>query len=319
MNSFLYLSNVISSAIDLPELPKTTGDENAAYYFFLSESCLTEEKTELITPIYHWRSESDNTISLSLAKSGTIYQLIFPTVALFEIRYETKSITAYAHPKTTVATIRHLLLDQVLPRVFAHFKNWTLFHASSVIFKDRIICFIGDSGYGKSTLAAACTENGFAMPSDDCTRLFEKNGQIFAMPNYYGLRLFTDSIAQTAIQSGAEQPTQTGNRGKIRILSKQPPMAQPVAALFLLADPLRRVDVGRQECKISSCNRADIVISLLKYCYCLDVHDENYIKSQFLQVSSIASSDLPIYNLCHKRDFRELSKTVRAIKDKLKR
>ena len=67
-------------------------------------------------------------------------------------------------------------------------------HASAVAVGDRACAFVGASGSGKSSLAAAFAREGHAVLSDDVTPVTERHCEFVAHPAYPRLRLWPDSV-----------------------------------------------------------------------------------------------------------------------------
>ena len=103
--------------------------------------------------IRHWRTD-DEYITLSLARRVDGFLLRFPFLADFVIDAEGCRIGAWAAPDIDEETLRHLLLDQVLPRVLGY-KERLVLHASAVLVNGTAMAFAGNTGAGKSTLAAS--------------------------------------------------------------------------------------------------------------------------------------------------------------------
>jgi hypothetical protein len=91
-------------------------------------------------------------------------------------------------------SLRHLLLDQVLPAVLAR-RGRLVLHASGISLNDRAVGFLGPPGAGKSTLAAALTRLGGATLADDALVLRVGDRRLLAIPTYPGLRLWPGSQA----------------------------------------------------------------------------------------------------------------------------
>lgn len=67
-------------------------------------------------------------------------------------------------------------------------------HSSAVAFDDRAYCFLGPSGVGKSTLAAALCQRGGRLVSDDiCALRCDREGT-WILPAYARQNLWPDSI-----------------------------------------------------------------------------------------------------------------------------
>jgi len=130
---------------------------------------------------------------LSCAKEADGYRLRFPDLADFLVDFEGLEIVCEAWPETPPATIRHLLLDQVLPLVLT-LRGQQALHATAVLTPHGVCAFAGPAGAGKSTLAASFLLAGYPVLSDDCLVLEEDRQTILATPAYPGLRLWDDTL-----------------------------------------------------------------------------------------------------------------------------
>jgi hypothetical protein len=63
-----------------------------------------------------------------------------------------------------------------------------------VAFGDRSVAFLGSTGAGKSTTAAAFARQGYGVISDDIVALAERKGAFHVMPAYPHLCLWPDSV-----------------------------------------------------------------------------------------------------------------------------
>ena len=63
-------------------------------------------------------------------------------------------------------------------------------HATAVAIGERATAFLGDSGYGKSSLGAACLQAGHTLLTDDLLVLTEKNGCFLTQPGPPRIKLF---------------------------------------------------------------------------------------------------------------------------------
>jgi hypothetical protein len=97
------------------------------------------------------------------------------------------------------ATVRHLLIDTVLP-LFFNSVGRDMIHATAVATGAGVCAFTGPAGTGKSTIAAAMVNAGGALMCDDCLAL-DLSEQCLALPGYQGLRLWPDSVAAIGAQS----------------------------------------------------------------------------------------------------------------------
>lgn len=78
--------------------------------------------------------------------------------------------------------------------VLLHQRKRFVLHASAVNIKNRAVVFVGNKGYGKSTLAAYMQSRGHPLISDDLVPLSFANNSPETMPGYPQIKLFSDSI-----------------------------------------------------------------------------------------------------------------------------
>jgi len=101
-------------------------------------------------------------------------------------------LTCHLRARTQMSTVRHLLLDQVLPAI-ASGEHGNGLHASAVVIGGVAIAFAGRTGLGKSTLAASFAAAGFPALTDDCLIVKDVGKQFVAVPTYSSLRLWNDA------------------------------------------------------------------------------------------------------------------------------
>ena len=89
--------------------------------------------------------------------------------------------------------VRHLLLGPVLAHLLWQRDLFTL-HASVVEFGPRYAAFVGVSGEGKSTTAAALQANGHALVCDDVAALAIDADHLRVFPGFPRIRLYADSL-----------------------------------------------------------------------------------------------------------------------------
>ena len=120
--------------------------------------------------------------------------LRFPRVADFIVSANGKQIEYAKDRGTPSHTLRHLLLDHVLPLTLS-LRGIEALHATAVCTQAGVWAFTGPSGVGKSTLATVLAQSGMEVLCDDCLVFAESSGQLFAVPGYPGVRLWEDTRA----------------------------------------------------------------------------------------------------------------------------
>ena len=123
-------------------------------------------KTRSCRWIHHW-TVSGGKVWLAIGRETDGYILRFRTFADFHWSPRQRVLTCHVRPRTEMRTVRHLLLDQVLP-VISSAEHVSGLHASAVLVGDEAVAFAGKTGRGKSTLAASFAAVGFPAMTDDC-------------------------------------------------------------------------------------------------------------------------------------------------------
>lgn len=311
-----YFNYVISSEIALPELTDISGT-NALADVVCHVSVDPFEYSRTREWLHHWRAP-DQSVTLSFARDEGLLFLHFPGMARFAIGKNGHLVTCHARPSLTSETIRHLLLDQVLPRLFAHFFSCTVFHASFVSVDGKGICFLADSGWGKSTIAAGLGAAGHTILTDDCLKIDVRNNCVTGTPAYCGIRLLADSIEKYggSFKTSGQTVAEYTSKKRISLTAwgtseSSGQEALPLQALFLLTSPQEAIDHHTPE--IVSVGGMSAMKALLKNSFCLDVHDQQWQVAHFRRISAIAASGLPMYSLRYPRKYQILPEVEKAI------
>ncbi|MCC7417793.1 MAG: hypothetical protein IT176_11700 [Acidobacteria bacterium] len=185
MRAYRYAGFTLTSSVALPELPpapRRTGDVRIVMSG--RRSCASRGAWE-----HRWRFPSGR-VRLNLASAGGRRLLQFPGLCEFEIERDTIS----CHPAADVPpiTVRHLLLDQVLPALLGSDRRLVL-HASAVVLDGSAAAFLGAAGTGKSTIAAALALDGASTLTDDALVIRFAGRRALADPTYPGIRLWPSS------------------------------------------------------------------------------------------------------------------------------
>lgn len=304
MDLYQYFDFLIESNIPLLELPRVqTGIPELKCYFHAGVA-----DTDNLDWFYHWR-QPDGEILISCAQDSHGYSLRFPKIADFRIEVGNRTIKCYYRTDSNTEMIRHLLLDQVIPRVTG-LSGKIVLHASAICMDGHAIIFPGTAGTGKSTLSASYYKRGGHMLADDCLMLDFRDTGIYCIPNYPGLRLWQDSFAAI---TGAEQDIMEMpcNPFKKRMICRNSASREtvPVAAIVALAQPENN-DGGISITRITG---AGAIMELLKHSFTLD-RDKTGVK--FLAKARVASA-VPIYRLSYPRKFAFLHKVHDTIYDEI--
>jgi hypothetical protein len=117
--------------------------------------------------------------------------LYWQEVGAFGVQEGTR-ITVEPAPGADEEGVRLLLLGSVFG-VLLHQRGELLLHASSVVIDGQVVAFMGHSGWGKSTMAAAFHAEGYNVVADDITTVRIRPEGAFAIPGYPQIKLRPDS------------------------------------------------------------------------------------------------------------------------------
>jgi len=268
----------IAADLDFPELPGGAAAGAPVWQFSLSTGRAPRRTRRWF---HHWRLP-DGRRWVAFARDGSGYLLRFPRLADFCVEVATRTISCYRTAETPIQTVRHLLLDQLLPLVAGGHDTLAL-HGSVVAFDGGAAAFLAGPGYGKSTLAARLARRGFPLISDDCCLLRRTVGGFEAVPSYPGVRLTPEAIGVLFGEHSAlfEQVAHYTTKRRVGIEDAVPYRVDPIplARIYVLGemDELQRA-VGiamRPQTKRAA------LFDLLNYTFHLDVGYAPRIREAF--------------------------------------
>ena len=295
----------LEADIPLPELPRASA---------LRADCrfqLLPPRRRAAAPpawLHRWRRD-DGGVLVSLGRAGRDYLVRFTGLADFLISREADLVRCRARPGISPATVRHLLLDQVIPMVLAHRGRLAL-HASAAITGDGALAFAGKAGWGKSTICASLAHAGGSPLADDCLVIVGRRGRFFAIPSYPGLRLWPDTVKALGrrvhdselVSDHSEKRRITSRRSDIR---RRSPV--PLRAIYVLSPPRRRRVI-----RIARIEPREAVGRLLAHTHRLDLTDRSRLVAELDALSRLAAR-VPVFELAFPRDLARLAALRAAV------
>lgn len=255
-------------------------------------------------PFYCW-DWPDGTPWARFYRISTGYLIRFPAIADFEISADGQRVTCAAVPDVSNVMTDHLYRNQVLPLALST-SGQLVFHGSAVEIADRSIAFLGESGRGKSTLAAAFAVNGHRFLTDDGLVLEQAGGVYYALPSHPSLRLWEDSHSKLFE----------------RDVDVAPALAFTSKARFLAGTRLNHCNSARQlrtayfigdgsapDFRVRRLTPAETMIAWAMHSFRLDVEDRALIGRHFDQISDLANS-VVCYEIDYPRRFDNLDRLL---------
>lgn len=299
----------LESDVPLPELAET-GQEQGDSRFRL-----TRDRPSVPVPHEwerHWSLPGD-VPWLRFARIGKKHFLRFPDRADFIVSADGRDIECCAPSETPEDTVRHLLLDQVIPLILS-LRSGLVLHASAVRTPRGAVAFLGKSGAGKSTIAASLASQGLPLLTDDCILLEEQDGDLLVIPSYPGLRLWDDMIPP--LFGGAPALDRVSHyNDKKRIGGKDGQLAfsdrpAPLARLYVLDPPDGQGAI--RTLSIRPFSGRESFIELIRHAFFLDISDSRRLRRDFTAVGR-AAERLLLRRLSYPRDVRQLPAVRDAI------
>lgn len=295
----------LASRDRLPEVPRAADDVSAADWTFQLCAARPATKTgpwlrRLVLP--------DGRQWLSIARRDRDYLLRFHRLADFRLNLESRTIACVPRPRATTETVRHLLLDQVLPMVVAEERTFAL-HASAIRGRRGIVAFLGPAGAGKSTLAITLARRGRTLIGDDCLLVEAAGGKVRARATYPGARLHADSLHAIGGLSSASRTRVAQYTRKQRIDLRGVNLhvegtgtASKIERLYVLTPDARR---SPDRPRVVPLSPREAMLELLRFTFHLDLHDRGAIASRF-ELAAITAQRVPACQLSFRHDFSGL-------------
>ena len=195
-----------------------------------------------------------------------------------EILIEEDALFGYAN--TT-----HLLTNQVLPMV-ATLQNKQVLHASAVAINGKAKVFIGESGYGKSTLAAALVQTGGELISDDCLMLDKIESEWSVTANYPSLRLWPENAKRVLNKNkikGREISTYCNKKEFFNPNGVMLPVKEGstrIEKIYILANPDN--STGLEHISVKKLQAGSALMALLESQFRLDGTNLELLKREFI-------------------------------------
>jgi hypothetical protein len=286
---YRWASLVIDSTMRLPELRRC---ESAPADFRFEVATIRHRRQS--GPWSHRWLWPDGTRWLSIAREGRERMLRFAELADFIVSADRRTIRCEAPRTTTPDTIRHLLLDQVLPALAGNDHQFGI-HASAVAIEGTAVGFLGRTGRGKSTLAAAFALGGAPIVTDDCLMLTVSRDRIVAVPTYPSLRLSRSAIDRLGNRA-ARLPRVAQYSSKVRLGRHHPQLTfrqRPIhlGRLYLL-ERSRRIVRPR----IVPMSARDSYMALMAFRFRLDSRDPHALRRECDQLARMVRA-LPVARL----------------------
>ena len=250
----------------------------------------------------------DGTVWTYFYRSGSDYLLRFPELADFEVSANGHAVRCWPVPGISEYTVDHLYLNQVLPLVLSK-QGKFVFHASAIEAGSGALVFMGETGRGKSTLAASFATNGFRFLTDDGLLVEEVNGGYQVQPSHPSIRLWEDSQDALVAEDVPSAPP-------VQYTSKARFLAGEDMAFCEEARPLQRIyflgEGTASAVEFQPMVPSEALIELVRHSFLLDIEEQALLAQHFDRLARLVSRPI-FYRLDYPRRYEALALVRQAI------
>lgn len=191
-------------------------------------------------------------------------------------------------------------------------------HSTAVVVEGEAVGFVGDCGYGKSSLGAAFLQAGYPLLTDDLLVVKEEDCGFYAYPGPPRIKLFPE-IAKSLLGESAKGTPMNNLTPKLIITldhhqSYQAPAS--LKAIYVLTRPGAHSRCERVTVRRLSQRRA--FLELLKNTFNTIIVEAERLKGQFVLATGVASK-VPIKLLSYPRTLHSLPSVREAVLSDLRR
>jgi hypothetical protein len=282
----------IESSLPLPELGRSRA-KHCSVAIELSPNAFADDWLWFQSWPQRGRSrEATRKPWLAFGKTAGRYLLRFPDLAEFEISADADRIRCRPRPRLARSTLRHLLLDQVLPLAVS-LRGQLVLHASAVHVPGfGVISFAGLAGYGKSTLAAALGIRRCSILTDDALVVARDDEEVYALPGYPSLRLWRDSARALAMDHGSTTKvahyTAKRRLAAERVVFRNRP--SPLKAVVVLGRRVSRT----QPSSVRALQAREALMAVAPFAYVMDAGDRQQLYRMFDGLASVVAR-VPVF------------------------
>ncbi|GAB1545533.1 hypothetical protein NUACC21_82090 [Scytonema sp. NUACC21] len=233
-----------------------------------------------------------------------------PQVGRFLVEFGTK-IVVEAAPGIEQDLLRPCILGPLFA-VLLRQRGLLVLHASSVVIDGRAVAFLGQSGWGKSTLANAFYNQGYILLTDDVMAVQVEAQYPITFPSYPYVRLLPDSAASfgydfkslALIHTGAAKRNNHLNRGFL-----QTPV--PLKQIYVLEN------VGCSRNEIENFQPQEALVELIRHSRATNIlTTQSFVSSHLVQCTELLKK-VSVSRLRRQKSLAALLNIVKLVEEDL--
>ena len=227
----------------------------------------------------------------------------------FVVEPEGRVLTCYRFENAHPESFETYILGQALS--FALVKQgYEPLHATAVVIEGKAVAFLGDSGYGKSTLAASFVAAGYPLLTDDMLVIRDIDGVCHGFPGPSRIKLLPEPAHRFLPRHAAITPVNPEFEKLIIRLANGESCTQPVPlhALYLLNSSVDR----EPAVSIEPLTGSRPLLELLRSAFNVRLTDPARLGRQFAEAQRILSK-VNCRGLTYARDIDLLPQVREAV------
>ncbi len=238
-------------------------------------------------------------------------------VGEFVVSGDGRLITVRRFEEASVESFQVYLLGRSIS--FALVKQgFEPLHATVVLIGDSAVAFLGDSGFGKSSLAACFLQAGHRLLTDDLLIVTESSHGLMAYPGPPRIKVFPN-IARRFLGRAAQGVPMNPDSSKV-ILPLGPCRGcenpAPLAAIYAITppeEPKRKAPVS-----IEALSARDSFLELVKHTFNYRLTQPARLARQFAAGTRLVAQ-MPVRRLAYPRVLKQLPEVRQAVIEDLER
>jgi hypothetical protein len=260
----------------------------------------------LRNPFHQWTAPNGDLVAM-FYRLPEGYLLRFPGRADFILAAPDRSISCIPTPQASRNALLALYQNQVSP-LLRSLNGALVLHGSAASGPPGALAFLGQSGRGKSTLAAAFARAGHPFLTDDGVWLERASDGFLVAPRSPGIRLWPDSELAVLDIAAHDRPGIWAEKSHLAPGPALPHRDEPqrLRSIYLLGEGQGSGIV------LEPLASAAALVELIKHAFILDVEDRAAHLAHFERLAGLAET-VPCFALDFPRRYEELPSVVEAI------
>lgn len=207
--------------------------------------------------------------------------------------------------------LRILLLGAAFG-LLLHQRGLMVVHGNSVNINGKGVCFIGNRGFGKSTISAGLYFKGYPVVSDDVTAIsLDDPESAYLIPGYARLKLWTDSVEALGLKSQHLSLVHPQYEKREYLISESlDTKPVPLNYIYVLS--------SSEKSAIESMSPTEAMVKIMQNSYCTRFGKEMYktlsTVEHFQQCSSLVNRS-QVFSLKRTNDLTSLPELIGLIEE----